>query len=178
MNPRRVTYPLVPKSAASLIPGQFWSLPLSNGTFGCGRVVQLAPAGMMGARVSFLGAVLDWVAPSPPTSATIAGVPCVSQGHVHIKAITETGGEILGHRSLELDGIEPWLFRGAYGWQNSSVQKGLIPVRPQTSADDELPVFSTWGYGFPVEIAEARFVTNTGPWANKRLQRTPARGRT
>jgi hypothetical protein len=176
MNPRRVTYPFVPKSAASLIPGQFWALPLSNGTFGCGRVVQLAPTGMMGARVSFLGAVLDWVSTSPPTSAAIAGVPCVSQGHVHIKAITETGGEILGHRSLNLDGIEPWLFRGAHGWQNSSVQEGLIPVRPQTPADNELPVFSTWGYDFAVGIAEARFVTKTGPWANKRLQGTPASG--
>jgi hypothetical protein len=163
MNPRTVTYPFVPNSAASLIPGQFWALPLSNGTFGCGRVVQLAPVGMMGARVSFLGAVLDWVSPSPPTSATIAGVPCVSQGHVHIKAITATGGEILGLRALELDGIEPWLFRGAHGWQNSSVQKGLLPVRPQTPADIDLPVFSTWGYNFVVGIAEARFVTKTSP---------------
>ena len=40
---------------------QFWALPLSDGSFGCGRVIQLAPAEMMGARVSFLGAV--WIGP-------------------------------------------------------------------------------------------------------------------
>lgn len=177
MKSRRITYPFVPKSAASLLRGQFWALPLSNGSFACGRVIQLAPAGMLGARVSFLGGVLDWVSSSQPTSAAIAGASCLAQGHVHIKAITETGGEILGHRSLELDGIAPWLFRGAHGWQNSFVQQGLIPLRPQTPADDELPVFSTWGYDFALGIAEARFVKRSGPWANKRLQGTPASGR-
>ena len=168
MKSRSTKYPFVPKSTASLVPGQFWALPLSNGLFACGRVIQLAPIGMMGARVSFLGAVLDWVSSSQPTSAAIAGAACVAQGHVHIKAITESGGEILGHRPLELDGIEPWLFRGAHGWQNSSVQEGLIPIRPQTPEDKRLPVFSTWGYDFALGIAEARFVEKSGPWANMR----------
>ena len=158
MKSLHITYPFIPKSTALLIPGQFWALPLSNGLFACGRVIQLAPAGMMGARVSFLGALLDWVASSPPTSTAIAGASCVAQGHFHIKAITETGGELLGHRLLDLDGIRPWLFRGAYGWQNSSVQEGFVPIRPQTLADDKLPVFSTWGYNVIREIAEARFV--------------------
>jgi hypothetical protein len=162
MKSHRLTCPFVPKSTAALIPGQFWALPLSDGSFGCGRVIQLAPAGMRGARVTFLAAVLDWVSRSRPTSAAIAGAPCVSQGRVHIKAVTETGGEILGHRPLELDGIAPWLFRGSDYWRNSSVQEGLIPIRPQTPADDELPVFSTWGYKFAWGIAEDRFVTKTG----------------
>lgn len=167
---RRITYPFVPKSTASLTPGQFWALPLSNGQFGCGRVIQLAPTEMIGARVSFLGAVLDWVSPSPPTLENISGAECVAQGHVHIKAITETGGAIIGHRALELDGIAPWLFRGAHGWQNSFVQDGLIPVRPQTPEDEVLPVFSTWGYDFALGIAEARFVTKTGPWAGESMK--------
>ena len=62
------------------------------------------------------------------------------------------------------------------GWQNSFVQEGLSPIRPQTPQDTDLPVFSTWGYHFALGIAEARFVTKSGPWANKRLQGTPAIG--
>jgi len=163
-------YPFVPKSTSSLVPGHFWALPLSDGSFGCGRVVQLKPREMTGARVAFLAAVLDWHSLEPPTSDSIALAPCVAQGQVHLKAITESGGAILGHRALDDDGIEPWLFRGAHGWQNSSVQLGFFLVRPQQSDDSELPVFSTWGFDVAVNIADARFVKHTGPWANKRAR--------
>lgn len=163
MNPRRIRYPFVPKSLASLIPGQFWALPLSSGMYGCGRVIQLEPTRTTGARGLFLGAVLDWASTSPPTPAAISGVPCVAQGCCHIRTITETGGEVLGHRCLDLDGILPWLFRGAHHWKNSFVQRGLVPVRPQTPADSELPVLSIWGSEFASGVAESRFVTNTAP---------------
>jgi hypothetical protein len=170
-------YPFVPKSTSSLLPGHFWALPLSDGSFGCGRVVQLMPREMTGARVSFLAAVLDWHSAEPPTSDSIALAPCVTQGHVHLKAITESGGSILGHRVLDKDGIEPWLFRGAHGWQNSNVQLGFIPVRSQQPEDHELPVFSTWGFDVAVNIADARFVKHTGVWANKRVQATRSKQR-
>jgi hypothetical protein len=127
------------------------------------------PREMMGARVSFLAAVLDWHSAEPPTPEAIALAPCVTQGHVHLKAITETGGSILGYRALDADGIQPWLFRGAHGWQNSNVQLGFIPVRPQQPEDRDLPVFSTWGFDVAARIADARFVQRTGPWANKRV---------
>jgi hypothetical protein len=136
------------------------------------------PHGMTSARVSFLAAVLDWHSSEPPTSEAIAGAPCVTQGHAHLKAITETGGSVLGYRALEEDGLEPWLFRGAHGWQNSDVQRGFIRIRPQTPEDRELPVFSVWGFDVAVVIADARFVKRSGPWANKSMQptREDARG--
>jgi hypothetical protein len=144
------------------MPGQFWGIPLSDGSFGCGRVIELKPPGSVGARVMFLAAVLDWHAHQLPTSDAIAGAKCLDQGQAHLKVITETGGSILGHRPLELDGIEPWEFRGAEFHVNSNVHRGMRPLRPQERADRSLPVLSTWGYRVPVIIAEAQFINGQG----------------
>jgi len=154
----RPAYPFVPRSTAALLPGQFWAIPLSDGSFGCGRVIELKQAGAAGARVHFLAAVLDWHGDNPPTSENIAGARCLAQGKSHLKAITQTGGSILGHRPLELDSIEPWEFRGAEFHVNSYVHKGMQPLRPQQTADKCLPVLSAWGYQVPVQIAEAQFI--------------------
>jgi hypothetical protein len=151
------TYPFVPRSTASLVPGQFWAIPLPDGSFGCGRVIETKPPGSTGARVLFLAAVLDWHADAPPTAHAIAGAKCLDQGQAHLKAITETGGSILGHRPLELDNIEPWEFRGAQFHVNSYVYRGMEPLRPQQPADQALPVLGTWGYQVPVVIAERHF---------------------
>jgi hypothetical protein len=112
--------------------------------------------------MEFLAGVLDWHSTTVPTSDSIAGARCLEQGHAHIRAITRTGGEILGFRDLSEDAIEPWVFRGAHFWKNSQVSRGLVPVRPQMPDDNELPVLSTWGYEVPCVIAEARFVEIRG----------------
>jgi hypothetical protein len=158
MRETRCTYPLVPKSVKWLVAGQFWALPLSDGTFGCGRVIEVPPAATRTSRVLFLAGVLDWHGRVLPTSDSIAGSRCLNQGRAHIRAITRSGGAILGFRELEADGIEPWLFRGAEFWRNSEVCRGLAPVRPQTPGDSHLPVLATWGYEVPTILAEDRFV--------------------
>jgi hypothetical protein len=160
-----LAYPLVPKSANWLRAGQFWALPLSDGTFGCGRVIEVPPPGVGRSRMEFLAGVLDWHSKRKPTADSIAGARCLDQGGAHLRAITRTGGEILGWRDLALDGIEPWLFRRAQFWLNSNVYKGLVPVRPQTPEDDCLPILSGWGYECARITAEARFVEKSGPWA-------------
>lgn len=154
MNSKQPSYPFMPRSTLRMTPGEFWALPLRDGSFGCGRVVQLVP----GNRVSFLGAVLDWHSDSLPTSESIAGARCLAQGQAHLKSITETGGSILGHRPLELDDIEPWEFRGASFYLNSNVQRGLEPIRAQRPEDGDLPIFTTWGYRVPVSVAEKHFL--------------------
>jgi hypothetical protein len=108
--------------------------------------------------VTFLAAVLDWHGVTVPTSEAIASSKCLAQGQAHLKAITETGGSILGHRPLELDGIEPWEFRGAHFYKNSYMHQGLRPLRPQQPDDECLPVLATWGYRVPVVIAETQFL--------------------
>ena len=165
MKQKRLVYPLIPKSAGWLIPGQFWALPLSDGTFGCGRVIEVPTADQRVSRMEFLAGVVDWHGPVEPTSELIAGAPCLTQGRAHIRAITRTGGALLGHRDLASDGVEPWLFRGAHHHANSEVLRGFMPLRPQTPEDRGLPVLSTWGYDVPRVVAEARFVKRTGPWA-------------
>ena len=153
-----ITYPFTPKSTAKLVPGQYWGIPLSNGTYACGRVVQVLPKGVKGSRVTFLAGLMNWNSPEPPNATIIADAGFLSQGQAHLKAITETGGMILGHRSLEADALNPWLFRSAEFFRNSHVYKGLIKTRPQTPDDDKLPVLETWGFKFIAALAEKEFV--------------------
>lgn len=161
--PRGIAYPHVPKSTATLVPGQFWSIPLSDGTFGCGRVIEVVAASQPGARRIFLAGVLDWHGSSPPDFDSIAGAGCFDQGKAHIVTITDTGGCVLGHRPLELDGIEAWTFRGAEFWRNSMVYCGTRPIRPQTPEDDTLPVASGWGRAVAWIRCEHKYVTRLSP---------------
>src|SRR4051812_28661575 len=101
------TYPFVPKSSQLLSPGDFWAVPLRDGSFACGCVVELMPKGRPGARVGFLGGLLDWHAKDEPTSESIRDAGFVSQGTMHIRAITSTGGRVLGRRETS---VESWTF--------------------------------------------------------------------
>ena len=152
------TYPLVPRSTTALLPGQFWAIPLSDGSFGCGRVIELKESGALGARVSFLAAVMDWHGDTPPTPDGIAGAKCLAQGEAHLKAITETGGAILGHRSLIADAVVPFLFRTQVFLPNSFVQRGYQVLRPAESPDGDLPAFPTWGFKVITVVAEKHFL--------------------
>ena len=123
------TYPLTPKTTAHLRPGQFWSIPLADGRFGCGRVLRVDHDRPTGGRTRFIGAILDWVGDSPPSSESIAGSPVLTVGNAHVRLISFGGGAVLGERPLAADGIEP----------------------PAT-------VNSYWGDGFGVARAERRFI--------------------
>ncbi|EOO27728.1 hypothetical protein ICM_01919 [Bacillus cereus BAG1X2-3] len=43
-----INYPFKPKSNYYLVPGQFWTIPLDNRKFACGRVIETAPNSRMG----------------------------------------------------------------------------------------------------------------------------------
>lgn len=144
---REPELPFTPKSTSRLRPGQFWSVPRSDGLFGCGRVISLRyrDNGKLDSRF-FLAGLMDWVGHSPPTSESIAGHRTFRHGEAHIAAITESGGEIIGHRSLDLDGIEPDLFLSQSPGMGCMLQKGLDMLRPATEDEQSrLRIFSTWG---------------------------------
>lgn len=137
MNPKKITYPFRPKSNRNLIPGQFWAIPLSNGRFACGRVIQVPPAERKDTR-GFLAGLMDWSGSQPPVSENLTGCRTIKQGEVHIRAISELAldGMILGHRPLELDGIQADLYRsldeppgqeallrGYVKWRDASVEE-------------------------------------------------------
>ena len=117
-------YPFVPKSNRYLEPGQFWALPLSDGRYGCGRVM-VVPAFGPKDRVHFVAGLAGWIGSGLPTEDSIAGAPVLEQAKVHIETIAKTGGSVLGIRPLELDRlvpIDPYDYRvGAvhrvWGWQ-------------------------------------------------------------
>jgi hypothetical protein len=128
------TYPLIPKTTTHLRPGQFWSIPLSDGRFGCGRVLRSETGGTTGGRTRFIGAILDWVGDAPPTSDAIAGSPVLVVGNAHVRLISFGGGAILGERPLSADALEP----------------------PAT-------INTYWGDGYAVMRAERRFIAGDPP---------------
>ncbi len=156
-----VRYPFEPKSTAFLEPGQFWAVPLSDRRFACGRVLAVPrepdPFIPVSSRI-FLAGLHRWVGDAPPTADGIAGVELLAQGFVHILAIRNHGGSVLGIRSLEADGIVPdrWLSHGGGGtvW----VYEGATRLHPGTAADADLPIVSVWGYSVISVIAEHVFV--------------------
>ena len=157
--PEALRYPHVPKSTRTLRPGQFWAIPLSNGMYGCGRVVQLGGEEIPTPNRTFFGALQDWVDAVPPTAEAIAGAPVVDWGIMHIKAITQTGGSLLGLRPLEIDRLEPPLLTSAHGGAGTMLLKGAAHVRP--AAKDEwgrYPVLRVWGYNFIKKLAERRLL--------------------
>ncbi|MDP2630376.1 MAG: hypothetical protein Q8P56_03125, partial [Candidatus Uhrbacteria bacterium] len=65
---KEITYPFRPKTNKNLIPGQFWGVPLKNGRFACGRVLQIPKKGSgLGERILFLAGLMDWIGDEPPT---------------------------------------------------------------------------------------------------------------
>ena len=149
-----MTYPFEPKSSAKLRPGDFWPIPLADGSFACGRVLQLAPKGMAGGRVQFFGALMDWRRPAAPTFDDLGGARSLEQGAMHIHSITRIGRAVVGHRPLELDGVQPWLFVNG-----NAVQKGYERVRAWRPSDTaDLPAFTWWGWNVIWLLANKRLL--------------------
>jgi hypothetical protein len=137
-------FPFTPKSNAHLEPGQFWSIPLSDGRFACGRVLRVDREREYGRRTMFIAGLLDWVGDEPPTSETIAGAPLLDAGHARFDLVTYRKGTILGLRPLELDALEA-----------------------------PSPLHSHWGTTFAATRAERRFVAGDPPPGAERRRLTP-----
>jgi hypothetical protein len=82
------------------MPGDFWSVPLDDGRFACGRVLKKFPVGIPGARVAFWGGLQEWVGTQPPNEAVISDTGIIDAGKLHILSITTTGGDIAGNVPL------------------------------------------------------------------------------
>lgn len=98
------TYPFVPRSNRHLRPGQYWSIPLSDGRFAAGRVMAVPAFGPRD-RTGLVVGLMDWVGDVPPSTEDLAGLPVLVQAKARFEAITMTGGTVLGLRPLELDGL-------------------------------------------------------------------------
>ena len=132
------TYPLIPKTTAHLQPGQFWSIPMADGRFGCGRVLRVDTGGRTGGRTRFIAAILDWVGDSPPSSEAIAGSVVLNVGNAHVRLVSFGGGAILGERPLAADSIESPATVDSYwgdGYAVARVERRFIAGDPQPTSD-------------------------------------------
>lgn len=162
--PARPAYPFVPKSNRWLEAGQFWAVPLSDGRFACGRVLDVPwepDIHVLVSRKTFLAGLLDWVGDAPPTEEAIAGAGLFAQGFAHVKAITTTGGDVLGQRDLEADEIVPALWRSHEGGGTVWVYEGARRLRAATATDRDLPLMTTWGYSVISVLAEQRLADHS-----------------
>jgi len=147
----------IPKSTTSLHPGHFWAVPLDDGRFACGRVLQLDTEMIPSPRRAFFGGLHDWIDDVPPTSSAIADAGFVAYGVMHIKAITETGGRVLGGCPLlDRDDYHPTLL-SEHGGVHAMILRGSLPVRRASKKEwGQLPVLGTWGYNFIKSLAESK----------------------
>jgi hypothetical protein len=152
------TFPFVPKSSVKLEPGDFWAIPVDGGLFACGRVIDFWPKDYKGSKTGFLAGLMDWSSEQPPSVESIAGVQTIQQGGAHYKSIILTGGEILGNRSLELDGISPQTFIEYPDNKTAYIYSGLKPIRPAKPEEvKKYPTVSIFGYLYLKERANYLF---------------------
>jgi len=56
-------------------------------------------------RTGLVVGLMDWVGPEQPTSDDLAGRSVLQQAKSFFEAIANTGGQVLGERPLEWDGL-------------------------------------------------------------------------
>lgn len=160
-------YPFVPKTNAFLIPGQFWAIPLSDGRFACGRVLDLPPRDLRyGARTAVYVGLSTWCGDEPPTADAIAGAKIFEHGSSYLKTIRETGGKILGWRSLAADRITIGLML-TDGTLRPKVKRGFEEFGFATRSQlRRLEIGGGWGFKVIEVLAEMRFVEGLVPPPN------------
>jgi hypothetical protein len=90
-------------------------------------------------------------------SSDLEGSGLIACGMMHVKAITETGGTILGNRALDLDRIELPLLLSAHAGPRTTLLRGACTVRSATRDDlGHFPVLAAWGYGFIQQLAATK----------------------
>jgi hypothetical protein len=165
---KKEKYPFVPKSTSYMKEGQFWDIPLSNGKFACGRVLQFDfSRGKKNSR-GFLAGLIDWVGESLPTSDAIAGAKLLEQGKGHIRMIEFNRGQIRGFRPLELDNMKPFLELDQMPVNNCFLTSGFERLRLATLEERmSLYIGSTWGLGVIKIAAEAYFIKKRQPYKQR-----------
>jgi hypothetical protein len=130
-----ISYPFVPKSTAYLRPGQFFAIELSYfdhpGWYSCGRVLEIDSSSTRW----YLGGLTDWIDSRLPTLDDLPEAKLIEQSILHTRY---NRFEILGHRALEEDGLEPLLWLGQTESNHKNPNKrpdllrGLVFLREAT----------------------------------------------
>src|SRR5438093_8162699 len=109
------TYPLSPRSSRDLRIGDYWTVPLSDGTFGCLQVTELQQSGP-GSLKTLVAGVVDWRDAMPPSQSDLVGRRVLEQGLTRIEAFTEVGSRVIGNTITSTGGVRsPRLLSESFG---------------------------------------------------------------
>jgi hypothetical protein len=97
------TFPFVPRSAAQLEIGDFWTVALSDGDLGVLQVRDLKGPGA-GSRSSLVAGVVAWRGGRAPAATDLCGCLVLKQGLTDIRAFKEDGAQIIGNTSGTVPG--------------------------------------------------------------------------
>lgn len=145
-----------------LRPGHFWDIPLSNGRFGCGRVLFTAASPGVSERFQkgslriFVGGVLHWCGDEPPSSDAIAGRPLIDWGQLHVVGLADAGSQIRGWRDLDLDGLGGLRAADA-SFGGNLYEDGRFVEKLPRGYHEEIKTLTTWGRSVMKNLAESRF---------------------
>src|SRR2546428_4812632 len=90
------TYPLSPRSSRDLRIGDYWTVPLSDGTFGCLLVTDLKQSGP-GSLKTLVAGGGDWRDATPPSESHLVRRRGLEQGLTPIEAFTQVGSRVIGN---------------------------------------------------------------------------------
>src|SRR5437879_6687563 len=85
-----------PRSSRGLRMGDYWTVPLSDGTFGCLLVTDLKQSGP-GSLKTLVAGVVDWRDATRPSESDLVGRRVLEQGLTRIEAVTEVGSTVMGN---------------------------------------------------------------------------------
>lgn len=130
---------------------------MADGRFACGRVLQLNTEEIPTKSRCFFGGLHDWASDHEPSSEAIQECGFIAFGMMHIKAITTTGGAILGCRDLLLDEIQMPRLTSAHGGVGTMLLDGSKHLRPARPHEwGKYPVLGMWGYNFITGVANRK----------------------
>lgn len=156
-------FPFVPKSNAFLLPGHFWPIPLRDGRFAAGVVLNV-PSRMVrsdfaGSRRMVVIGLLDWSGPSMPDVRALNGVTLRECGDAHVRSIVLTSGGrgIIGR----LDAMPTELsYLSHGGGPGVWVMVNGQPDHPASAEERvKLEVWETWGLIVIEGLANKHFGT-------------------
>lgn len=148
--------PFIPTKASEINNGDFYYIPLSNGRFACGRVLIIEEKSGRKTK-SILVGLHDWNGERFPTSEDIHGCKIIEQGVMHINSIGHVGGEIVGHKPLEDDGLKPIIqFEAGYLINGFTYYKKIPIVE-----GEQYSKRTTYGLNVIKGLAEKHFVKSS-----------------
>lgn len=126
-------FPFLPKSTAQLQSGMIWDIRLRDGSYACGRVLQVEGKCRKRSRFDFWGGLLRWHGSECPALEAIAGAPVLWQGSFDVRSLARSGSRILDILPLESDGIViPPILTSSL---NGLVMIGYDEYRPATDEE-------------------------------------------